>query len=89
VNNLIHTYYFVTTMNKQLNYEYGLQEYDTIWLGTYRSELKKCHREQGGECRANMKGFSKVMFFNTAGRISGHGVVYCLETFLARVSLRK
>jgi hypothetical protein len=42
-----------------------------------------------GECRANMDGFSKVMFLNTAGIISGHGVVYCLKTFLARVGLRK
>jgi len=36
-----------------------------------------------------MEGFSKVMFLNNAGRIRGHGVVYCLKTFLARVGLRK
>jgi len=60
VNNLIHTHYFVTTMNKQqLNYEYGLQEYDTIWFGTYRSELKKWHREQGGNVGQTWKDFQK------------------------------
>jgi len=40
-----------------------------------------------GECRANMEGFSILMFHNIAQ--SGHGVAYCLKTFLARAGLRK
>jgi len=35
-----------------------------------------------GECSANMEGFSILRFHNTAGRNSGHGVVYCLKNFL-------
>jgi hypothetical protein len=42
-----------------------------------------------GECRANMEGFSILMLHDTAQRNSGHGVVYCLKTFLARAGLRK
>jgi hypothetical protein len=36
-----------------------------------------------------MEGISKVLFLNTAARISGHGVVYCLKKFLVRAGLRK
>jgi len=36
-------------MNKQqLNYKYGLPEYDTISFGTYSSEPRKCDCEQRG-----------------------------------------
>jgi hypothetical protein len=35
------------------------------------------------KCRGNMEGFATVVFLITATRMSGHGVVYCLKTFVA------